>query len=112
LIYPAIPGGVFHALKSSATSADKDKWGIPLSPTPFVAPLTNPGLSPGFFMRCYNAAMKQPFQFSLKTLMCVSALVCLDVWCLAHLAARTPPKTTEVVMYAVAAIAVSVLVAR
>jgi hypothetical protein len=35
-------------------------------------------------MCCYNAAMKRPFQFSLRTMMGVMGLICVVVWWLAQ----------------------------
>ena len=64
-------------------------------------------------MRSDNAVMKRPFQFSLKTLMCVSAMICAEVWYLTRWAARNPPQSSlaEAIVFLVALVLFSVLLA-
>jgi len=36
-----------------------------------------------FFMRWYNAAMRKPFQFSIRRMLCAATLFCAGAWLLA-----------------------------
>jgi hypothetical protein len=35
--------------------------------------------SPPFFMRCYNAAMKKPFQFSMRRMFVLTTIFCIEL---------------------------------